>query len=345
MRKLGLVLCLLAVVSIAGGAAGYYVLMEPTPIFHSPRYVTVRRGETMRAVAARLRSTGVVRSAIATTLYSEAIGTGRRIQPGQYAFKGGENTPQVVRHLVNGDSLVITLVIPEGVTLHQIAERVEQAGLGCDTDFERAARHGPIPRALGLGPSGAEGYLFPATYRFSPEATTQDVLFAMLARFYRVITPQVEQRGFQTGLSIREVVTLASIVEKEAKVSGERPRIAGVFYNRLRLRMPLQSDPTAQYSLDGDPVAAVVAVHSPSPFNTYDFVGLPPGPIASPGLASIEAVLYPEHTEYLYFVARKDGTHVFSRTLAQQERAIAKLRRITAEQSRNDPSTRPRHRR
>jgi UPF0755 protein len=172
-------------------------------------------------------------------------------------------------------------------------------------------------------PLGAEGYLFPATYKFSPHAKTNDVLVAMLARFYQVLTPQVEERMFAVGLDARRLVTMASIVEKEAKAPTERPLIAGVFYNRLRLGMPLQSDPTAQYELDGAKESAVTAVHTSSAFNTYDFAGLPPGPIANPGLKSIEAALNPAQTDSLYFVAREGGTHVFSKSYDQHRHAIA----------------------
>ena len=158
-----------------------------------------------------------------------------------------------------------------------------ETGLVCEDEFENAARDGAMVRALGLMPLGAEGYLFPATYKFSPHAKLDDVLAAMLARFYQVLTPEVEERMFAVGLDARRLVTMASIVEKEAKAPGERPLIAGVFYNRLRLNMPLQSDPTAQYELDGAKESAASAVHTASAFNTYDFAGLPPGPIANPG--------------------------------------------------------------
>jgi UPF0755 protein len=135
---------------------------------------------------------------------------------------------------------------------------------------------------------------------------------------------------FDLGLNAREMVTLASIIEKEAKVPGERPTIASVFYNRLALGMPLQSDPTAQYNFAGETERAVIAVRARSAFNTYGFSGLPPGPIANPGLSSIQAALYPAHTDYLYFVARSDGTHIFSRSLKEHERAIEEVRQAVA---------------
>jgi UPF0755 protein len=301
--------------------------------FAEPRMVTIEKGEPLRAVARELARAGVVRSEMAMLMYGEFSAAAREIKPGDYEFRGGERIPQVMRHLVNGDVVVVTVTIPEGLTVHQIAERLEAAGLVCQTNFESAARRGGLVRALGLTPLGAEGYLFPATYRFSPRATVNEILSVMLGRFYRILTPQVEERMFAIGMTPRQVVTMASLVEKEAKVPGERPLIAGVFYNRLKLGMPLQSDPSAEYSLGGETASAATAVRTPSAFNTYAHGGLPPGPIANPGLDSIEAALYPAHSDFLYFVARDNGTHVFSRTFAQHTRAIAELKRLAARAS------------
>jgi peptidoglycan lytic transglycosylase G len=301
---------------------------EAPPPFGQQRLVTINKGEPFRIVVRDLARAGVVRSEMAMLMYGEFSGTAREIKPGDYEFHGGERIPQVMRHLVKGDVVVVTVTIPEGLSVHQIAERLQIAGLVCQTDFETAARRGPLVRALGLMPLGAEGYLFPATYRFSPRATVNTILSSMLERFYRVLTPQVEERMFAIGLTPRQVVTMASIVEKEARVPGERPLIAGVFYNRLRLGMALQSDPTAEYSLGGETASASAAVRTPSAFNTYAHAGLPPGPIANPGLDSIEAALYPAHTDFLYFVARENGTHVFSRTFNQHKQAIAEIKRL-----------------
>jgi UPF0755 protein len=331
MRRFKVAIALLVVVAAGAGALAVieFYWLSPTETFATPRELAIEKGESFRSVAHRLAAGGVIRSGLAMLLYGQFTGDSRRIKPGDYEFRGGERIPQVMHHLVAGDFVVVTVVIPEGLTVHQIAERLEAAGLVCQGDFEDEARGGPLVRALGLMPLGAEGYLFPATYRFAPHATANQILFAMLSRFFRVLTPQVEERMFQLGLTARQLVTMASIVEKEAKVPGERPLIAGVFYNRLRLGMPLQSDPTAEYSFDGTAgaAAAAAAVRTPSAFNTYERTGLPPGPIANPGLNSIEAALYPAHTEFLYFVARQDGTHVFSKSFNQHKRAIVEIAR------------------
>jgi UPF0755 protein len=336
MRKLKAIIALLAIaaVAFAGIAAFEFYWLTPTEIFATPRNVTIEKGESFRSVARKLAAAGAVRSALAIQFYAQFTATARRIKPGDYEFKGGERIPEVMHHLVAGDFVVVTVVIPEGLTVHQIGERVEAAGLVCQGDFEDAARGGPLVRALGLMPLGAEGYLFPATYRFSPHVSADEILFAMLSRFFRVLTPPVETRMFELGLNPRQLVTMASIVEREAKLPGERPLIAGVFYNRLRLGMPLQSDPTAEYSFDGTVSAAARAVRTPSAFNTYEIAGLPPGPIASPGLKSIEAALYPAQTNFLYFVARNDGTHVFSKSFNDHKRAIVATKALRSNNAR-----------
>jgi UPF0755 protein len=325
--KLAVSLLVIAILIGATYAAFSYYWLSPTEKFAPPREVTIDKGESFRQIARALADAGVVRSTLALRLYGRISGTASQIKPGDYAFKGDERITDVMRHLVNGDFIVVTITIPEGLTVHEIAERVAQTGLVCEDEFEDAARDGAIVRALGLMPLGAEGYLFPATYKFSPHAKTDDVLAAMLARFFQVLTPEVEERMFADGLDARRLVTMASIVEKEAKAPAERPLIAGVFYNRLRLGMPLQSDPTAEYELDGVKESAASAVHTTSAFNTYDFTGLPPGPIANPGLKSIEAALYPAQTDYLYFVAREGGTHVFSKSYDEHRRVIASERK------------------
>jgi UPF0755 protein len=316
-----------------GGFAYFYLWRSPPPKFAERAMVpmvTIERGASTRQVARQLKRAGVIRSAMLFSLYGSYSGAARRIKPGDYAFAGGERIPEVMNHLVRGDIVTVNVTIPEGLTLHEIALRVGETGLVCPDDFERHARAGRLVRSLGLMPLGAEGFLFPATYRFSPRASVDEVIAAMLARFYTVLAPSVEERMFALGLDARRLVTLASIVEREAKSPAERPLIAAVFYNRLRAGIPLQSDPTAEYALEGIDVSAASAVRTPSAFNTYIIAGLPPGPIANPGMKSIEAALYPSHTDFLYFVARDDGTHQFSRNFADHRRAIARGRAIAA---------------
>lgn len=327
--RIALATAVVATAVVAG--AGAYVRYAPAPELAEPAEVTVEAGESLATVAAKLARARVVRSALALRLFATMSGDARRIKPGDYSFTGGERMAEVMGHLVRGDIVVVTVVIPEGLALGQIAERLEAAGLVCADEFEREVREGALVRALGLGPLGAEGYLFPATYRFSPRANSSEILGAMLERFYRTLTPAVEERMFELGITDRELVTMASIIEREAKVADDRSLIAGVFYQRLARGMPLQADPTAEYAFaDDESISTAAAVRMPSTFNTYAFAGLPPGPIANPGIKSIEAALYPARTDYLYFVARDDGRHVFSRTFAEHKRAIAELKRVAA---------------
>lgn len=176
-----------------------FACLAPVARFATPRVVSVNPGDSLSVVARRLASAGVVRSARAMMLYAELTGGGRNLKPGDYAFGGGERVADVLRHLVNGDFVVVTVAIPEGATLHQIAERLEQAGLVCQAQFEAAARWGPVPAALGLEPLGAEGYLFPATYRFSPHAATGRILTAMLGRFYSAL-PSPPRSGCSSSI-------------------------------------------------------------------------------------------------------------------------------------------------
>ncbi|HTW89834.1 MAG TPA: endolytic transglycosylase MltG [Candidatus Binataceae bacterium] len=329
--KWGIIAILVVLLSGACAFGVWFAFFRPVARFTAPRIVTIDRGDSFRTAARKLERAGVVRSSIVLIIWADFSGQARSVKPGDYEFAGGESIGAVLHHLVRGDYLVSIVTIPEGLTVRQIGERLERAGLVCQSDFDFQARQGPLIAALGLEPLGAEGYLFPATYRFSPHADAEAIVAQMLQRFYALLTPTVEQRMFELHVDTRQLVTMASIVEKEARVPGERALVASVFYNRLRLGMPLQSDPTAEYNPEGEDEPAVIAVHRSSQFNTYEFVGLPPGPIANPGESSIMAALYPAHTDYLYFVARGDGTHVFSRTLKEQERAIAALRKHEAQ--------------
>ena len=326
--------------AVAAAAWIAYACLVPVARFAAPKVVSVNPGDSLGIVARRLASAGVVRSARATMLYAELTGGGRSLKPGDYAFSGGERLADVLRHLVNGDFVVVTVAIPEGATLHQIAERLEEAGLVCQEQFEEAARRGPLPAALGLAPLGAEGYLFPATYRFSPHATTGRILTAMLGRFYSALPSPTEERLFELNLSAHELVTLASIIEKEAKVAGERPTIASVFYNRLRLGMPLQSDPTAQYNPDGEIEPAATAVHTASAYNTYSFSGTPAGTDCKPwNVVDNGGALPGAHGLFVFCGAQRRNSYFF----AHAARARTSYRdRAQAERTRDRrESTRP----
>ena len=324
MRRASVIL-VAAAFGLSAAASLFYFIIRPTPVFVPPRIVSIDKGESVTSAARRLSRSGVITNFLAFILYAELTGQARRVKPGDYAFKGGEGIPEVLHHLVNGDFMVVTITIPEGMTVHQIGERLQAAGLACDSLFDRIALNGRLSQALGLGALGAEGFLFPATYHFSPLATSDQILAAMLERFYAVLTPQVEGRMFELGMSVRQLVTMASIVEKETGAENERSMIAAVIFNRLKKKMPLQMDPTVSYGFPNfvGPITKS-DLRSMHLYNTYTHSGLPPGPICSPGKEAIFAVLNPADVKYLYFVSRNDGSHIFCESLGCHERAVRK---------------------
>jgi len=287
-------------------------------------------GADASSVAERLHRHGLVRSPAAFRLLARWQGLDGRIQAGEYRFSGGESMGAILRRLAAGDVIRHRLVLPEGLSARELARRLqEQRVVEAEAflaEVRRAHRYW-IPQMEGNTTGSVEGYLFPDTYEFPRGYSADRVVAAMVARFHEATAPLWSlARPF--GLSPHQVVTLASLVEREARHDGERARIAGVLYNRLRLGMPLQVDATVLYALGQHKERVLYRdLEVDSPYNTYRRVGLPPGPIANPGLASLLAALQPEAHDYLYYVARPDGTHVFSRSLAEHERARKALQK------------------
>jgi len=291
----------------------------------APILVRIRPGMSAGQVADELHRQGLIRDKGYFLGVARVLGSETRIQAGTYAVTPGATLFSLLRDFQQGNVVQVRVTIPEGYTVRDIARRLAAHGLVDEERFVRLALGEYRAVVAGTELPTLEGYLFPDTYYFTLDMTEEQILAAMLARFRQVVLPHVERGG--QGLSAHQVVTLASIVEREAKVAEERPVIASVYLNRLRIGMPLQADPTVLYALNGN-VDRLLHAHLSvdSPYNTYLYAGLPPGPIASPGLESILAVLYPADTGYLYFVARGDGTHVFSHTYAEHERAVSRYR-------------------
>ncbi len=267
-----------------------------------------------------------------------------RLRAGEYGFLVPTTPDVILDRLIQGKVLLHRITFPEGSTITDIANAIEQQGLGSAQAIERAARDPDLVRALDVTGPNLEGYLFPETYHFPKSQEPQSILRAMVHQFRQQFPEAWVKRSEEIGMSISEVVTLASIVEKEAAVDSERPLIASVFHNRLKKNMPLQSDPTSVYDLPGHS-GPVTSVHlkRQSPYNTYVVKGLPIGPICNPGRKSIEAVLYPETTPYLYFVSNLDGTHRFSVSIAEHQQAVGQYRdkvRVHQEQTKSSPQNR-----
>jgi UPF0755 protein len=292
--------------------------------------VTVPPGADAALVGGLLERHGIVRSALAFRLWARWQGLEGRIQAGEYRFSPAEAIPGILRRLAAGDVLLHRVTLPEGLSAAEVARRLEQRGVVDAEAFleevARADRHW-IPEMEGNRTGSVEGYLFPDTYHFPRGFGADRAVAAMVARF-REATAELWALPRPLGLSPYEVVVLASLVEREARRDSERARIAGVLYNRLRRGMPLQVDATVLYALGRHKDRVLYRdLEVDSPYNTYRRTGLPPGPIANPGLASLRAALRPEAHDYLYYVARPDGTHVFSRTLAEHERARREVQR------------------
>jgi UPF0755 protein len=318
------VVVVLLVLAIA--AAGAWLLTTP-PTPPEEATLVVRAGDSLASVATRLERAGVVRSALLFRVVARVTGRDRSLQPGDYDFPAPLTMTEVLERLAGGGAHA-ELTIPEGLTVREVAALLARAGYGDAERFLCLADDPDFLLAAGVPGPQLEGYLFPDTYRFTAVMSPAEILAIMVRRFQERFDADRWRRAAARGLGVNDVVTMASIVEKESALATERPVVAGVFYNRLRLGMPLQSDPTVIYGIadfNGDLTRADLT--RPGPYNTYVNPGLPPGPIANPGLAAIDAALAPSDTSYLYFVSKNDGSHVFAATLADHNRNVARYQK------------------
>jgi UPF0755 protein len=290
--------------------------------------VTIPRGASMRAAADSLAKAGVVRFGPAFRVYATARGHDRAIKAGTYQLRRNENWNAVIDALRAGKGILRVVTIPEGFSLFQI-EPLLASRLAQSLDSVQAAtRDTALLRRLDVPTKTLEGYLFPDTYTFADGTTARAAVETMVRRFEQVWKPEWTARLDSIHLSRHDVMALAAIIEKEARLAPERPVISAVYLNRLKSGMLLQADPTVQYAL-GRHVTRVLYkdLTIDSPFNTYKYKGLPPGPIASPGRPSIEAALYPANVPYQFFVAYPDGHHEFRVNFSGHSRAKSEARR------------------
>ncbi len=324
MRVVALLLVLVALaVAALGGLAyyGYQKAHQPYKGFSEEEiFTTVSPGASSTSIARALENKGVVEDSdlfLAALWYRRAT---QRLQAGEYRFSRPASIFEVIDRLVRGDVFFLSVTIPEGLTLAETAALFEEKGLGDTRELEAVFSQTDLIDSLDSEASDLEGYLFPETYQLPRRPSAEDIARALVSRFKSVFNEERRDKAETLELTARELVTLASIVEKETGQADERPIIASVFWNRLRIGMPLQSDPTVIYALkkegnyNGNLRRSDLEMESP--YNTYRHRGFPPGPIASPGLGSIDAVLNPPDTKYLYFVSKNDGSHHFSNTLA-----------------------------
>jgi len=309
----------------------FYSLLEPVQKEGQGQEVTfvVERGTPSKTIANNLEQAGLIKSAKAFLLYARLTGNLENFKAGEYLLKTSDNAKEIINILVQGKIVTVSFTIPEGYHLRQIADVLVKEGITTEEEFWRVVSGADFDydflEGLPKNERRLEGYLFPDTYIIPKGWETEKVINTMLKRFAEVYNGLPANKS---GLNMRDTVVLASIVEAESRVDKDRPLIASVFLNRLKIKMPLQADATLQYVFAERKERVLYKdLETDDPYNTYKYGGLPPGPICSPGEASLRAVCEPAETDYYYFVAKKDGSgeHVFSRTLAEHNANKRKL--------------------
>ncbi len=321
---------LIIIAILAGGAFFYWQYANSDVILADAVTVNIPDGASTGQIADILREAGLIKSGVAFRLYTKEEGVDSKLKPGEYTFEAGNiDFAAISKLLVQGKQAAgIKVTIPEGLTVLEIGNILAEKGLvdldafieytvNGDFSYDYLPAKGTAERL--------EGFLFPSTYQMMPDWGMEKITEILLAQFDKVFTDEWRAQTEKQGMSISEIVTLASIIEKEARVASDRPIIAGVFYNRLKKPMRLESCATIQYILgETKPVLTYADLQIDSPYNTYRHDGLPPGPIACPGASSLEAALYPEDNDYYFFLAKPDGSHYFSKTLAEHDAAKKK---------------------
>jgi UPF0755 protein len=329
MRRVVVSVITLAVLGAAAVAAYEFASRLDAPYrgyAGAEQFVEIAPGTGPQAIGRLLASAGVVSDALTWRVALWKSGEAPRLKAGEYRFTDAMTPADVIRKIARGDVYLRHITFREGLTLRQMALAYQDAGFGPGSDFLTAARDVSAVAAFDPDARTLEGYLFPDTYALPRRASADDLVRRMLERFRAALTDDLRQAAARQGFSVRDLVTLASIVEKETGRSEERAVVAAVYRNRLAVKMPLQCDPTVIYALelrgryDGNIHRADLSIDSP--YNTYRHAGLPPGPIAAPGLASLQAAAHPAGVDYLYFVSRNDGSHAFASTLDAHNRNV-----------------------
>jgi UPF0755 protein len=328
-----ILIILIAIVALAGGAGYEMIRWFEAPALsesdHPPsKTVVIPEGAAFQQVATMLEQEQLIKSRSAFLWLGKAQEAERKIRPGEYEFNPAMAPAEILSKLLAGRVVLHAITIPEGYTITQIADVLDEHRITNRAEFVRLAFDKPFIKTLGISADTAEGYLYPDTYRFARPTAAKDIIKTMVEQLGHVLTQEWQARAKDIHLTVHEVLTLASVIEKETGAGDERPHISSVFHNRLKKRIPLQSDPTVIYGLQNfDGNLHKKDLSNPSPYNTYRWAGLPPGPIANPGAQSIRAALFPVPSAYLYFVSKNDGTHQFSATLVEHNKAVEKYQK------------------
>jgi UPF0755 protein len=320
------VLIVLAVLLTAAAFSRY----AGAPVSHllAVKIVDIPKGAGFFRITEILNDAGLVENRPFFWVLALGKGATRHIRAGEYEFTGSMSPSTILDKLVRGEIKFYSVTLPEDITMNDVAKRLVADKLINEKEFMALAMDKSFLVSLGIEGDSIEGYLYPNTYKLDRSMTTREVMRILVRQFWAEVTPEMRKRAEEIGLTINDWVTLASIIGKESGKRDEKALISAVFHNRLKLGMKLQSDPTAVYRLEqgGNHVKTVLRSHlaADTPHNTYLITGLPPGPIANPGIDSLRAALYPARVGYLYFVATSDGAHQFSTTLEAHNRAVSK---------------------
>jgi UPF0755 protein len=311
-----------------------HYLDSPEPALTEPHLLEIERGMSFHAITRLLERERVISRPRWVELEARRLEVTTKMKAGEYIFHPGLTPLQVLDMIIRGDITRVTLTVPEGFTIYDVAKRLSTLGPWTEEGFIAAATDPAAAARYGVPIASFEGYLFPAVYNLKMSMDEKTVVELMVLRALQEKNPDRLARAQELGLSWHQALTLASLLQKEAMVEGEMPIIAGVFVNRLQRNIPLQSDPTAIYGVKdiGDGITRA-DLRRPSPYNTYLNSGLPPGPICNPGAAAIKAALHPVKTDYIFFVADGHGRHNFSRTYAEHERNVSIYRSSLAARS------------
>ena len=327
IKRLVLLAMVVAIVVAAGGWWLYGRVVEPYRGYGQPEvFVEIPPGSSPGAIGSRLVEAGVVRDSRTFQTALWISGRSRQLRAGEYRFDNPMHALDVIDKLARGDVYRRRLTFREGLTIPEMAAVFEERGFGKAAEFVTAAANASLVADLDPEARDLEGYLFPETYALPRGTSAAAVVVQMVDAFKNALTPETRAAATSAGLSVRQLVTLASLVEKETGTAPERPLVAAVYANRMKIGMGMQADPTVIYALQkaGKYTGNLRRddLQFDSPYNTYRYAGLPPGPIAAPGKASLEAAAKPADVDYLYFVSKNDGSHVFASTLEEHNRNV-----------------------
>lgn len=326
LKIVGLIFALLVIpVGIFFYADISSFIKEPLNSNASEKVFTIKPGQSLTMIAQNLEKQLIISNHAYFTLFTKFKKAGTRLQAGEYLLSASNTPSQILDILLKGKVKLYKITIPEGKNIKEVAALVETADFCSQDVFLDLCRDKPFITSLSIKSTTLEGYLFPDTYLFAKHTPCKDIIITMVNHFKQTMTNDWKARATSLGFSVHDIVTLASIIEKETGDAGERPLISSVFHNRLKKNMRLESDPTVIYGIKNfDGNIKKKHLKMLTPYNTYQIKGLPIGPIANPGALSLKAALYPVKSPYLFFVSKKDTTHKFSRTFAEHNKAVRK---------------------